>query len=41
MQNIKGIHWQVGQATSIENVGIYMTDKSSSTQVGICKLRTS
>ncbi|KIM94816.1 glycoside hydrolase family 55 protein, partial [Oidiodendron maius Zn] len=30
-----GIHWQVAQATSLQNIAILMTDKSTSTQVGI------
>ncbi|KAL2017482.1 hypothetical protein VTK56DRAFT_2078 [Thermocarpiscus australiensis] len=35
LDQIAGIHWQVAQATSIANVYIFMTDKSTSTQVGI------
>ncbi|KAI0452791.1 pectate lyase superfamily protein-domain-containing protein [Xylaria acuta] len=34
-KNLMGIHWQVAQAASIENVKIYLTSKSASTQVGI------
>lgn len=34
---VAGIHWQVAQATSISNVNIIMTEKGTSTQVGICK----
>lgn len=37
MEGINGIHWQVAQATSISNVAFYMSDKSSSTQIGICE----
>ncbi|KAE9376033.1 glycoside hydrolase family 55 protein [Stipitochalara longipes BDJ] len=32
---VKGIHWQVAQATSIENVVIYMDTPSGSSQIGI------
>ncbi|KAH8744127.1 LysM domain-containing protein [Diaporthe sp. PMI_573] len=34
-KNLMGVHWQVAQAASIENVIIYMSDKSFSSQVGI------
>ena len=37
LSGIMGIHWQVAQATSIDNVNIIMTDKSNSTQIGICR----
>lgn len=32
---VKGIHWQVAQATSIENVVIYMNTPAGSSQIGI------
>ncbi|KAN0112368.1 glycoside hydrolase family 55 protein [Hyaloscypha variabilis] len=32
---VKGIHWQVAQATSIENVVIYMDTPNGSSQIGI------
>jgi len=37
LENAKAIHWQVAQATSLENIKIFLTDKASSTQVGVCK----
>jgi hypothetical protein len=36
LYNVAGIHWQVAQATSIQNVKIFMSDPSTSSQVGIC-----
>ncbi|KAH8892812.1 pectin lyase-like protein, partial [Thozetella sp. PMI_491] len=30
-----GVHWQVGQATSLQNLFFHMTDSSTSTQIGI------
>ncbi|KIM98550.1 glycoside hydrolase family 55 protein, partial [Oidiodendron maius Zn] len=35
LYNVAGIHWQVAQATSIQNVKIFMSDPSTSSQVGI------
>ncbi|KAK6537192.1 hypothetical protein TWF694_011389 [Orbilia ellipsospora] len=35
LQGIMGIHWQVAQATSLSNIAFSMSDKKSSTQVGV------
>lgn len=35
--NASCIHWQVGQATSIENVNCIMSNDGSTTQRGICR----
>lgn len=35
LENVKAIHWQTAQATSIDGVGILLSNDSSTTQVGI------
>jgi hypothetical protein len=36
MNDIAGVHWQVAQATSIQNVWIYMSDSATKNHIGIC-----
>lgn len=38
--DVKAIYWQVAQATSLENIKIFLSDKAGSTQIGVCKFYT-
>lgn len=37
MDDVAGLHWQVAQATSIQNVDFYQSPSTDKHHMGICK----